>query len=112
MNDSTTAPEPAHLVHVYRGRRVLLDADLARLCGVSLRRVLACSRYFPGEFCFNPARAELFRHRPDVAFARADAVVFTEAGVVAIALTLGVPDAPALGARLVRLLASTNAASH
>jgi hypothetical protein len=51
------------VIHAVRGERVILDADLARIYGVSTKRlneqVKRNARRFPGDFAFRLSKAEL-----------------------------------------------------
>ncbi len=86
---SLASPEPPTAdavraqLHVLRGHRVLLDADLARLYGVPRRRLLALAQRFPGDFCFPLEDSEFFG-----ASMAAPPQVFTEHGALAAAFAL------------------------
>ena len=65
----------ARSIVVVRGRRVLLDADLARLYGVETRvlaqAVSRNSDRFPGDFMFRLTRADLANLRSQIVISRA-----------------------------------------
>jgi hypothetical protein len=58
------------LIHVMRGRRVMIDADLARLNGVTTKAMLQAVRRnlarFPDDFMFQFSETELKNWRSQV----------------------------------------------
>jgi hypothetical protein len=106
-------PEIQQRIHVVRGRRVLLDADLARFYGVTtfnLNKAVARNRdRFPGDFAFKltmrETKALIFRtgiSRSGHGGARKPATVFTEQGVAMLAGVLRSPRAVAVSIAIVR----------
>ena len=63
MPQPTPVPDVQHLVITIRGKRVLLDSDLARLYGVPTKvfnqAITRNAARFPGDFLFQIAREEL-----------------------------------------------------
>ena len=92
-------------IRVFRGHPVLLDSDLARICGVPAQRLLdQLSRHEPlvGELCFAPERDELApsgEASPDRPLRR---YAFTEHGAFMAAILLKTPEAIAMSVQIVR----------
>lgn len=106
-------PEIQQRIHVIRGRRVMLDADLARFYGVTtfnLNKAVARNRdRFPGDFAFKltmkETKALIFQagiSRSRHGGARKPARVFTEQGVAMLAGVLRSPRAMAVSIAIVR----------
>lgn len=92
------------MIHVVRGRRVMLDSDLARLYGVPTRRlneqVRRNPRRFPGDFMFALSREEAFSLRSQFATLKGrgrhrkfKTLAFTEQGVAMLSSVLRSPKA-------------------
>jgi hypothetical protein len=107
------APEIQQRIHVVRGRRVMLDADLARFYGVTtfnLNKAVARNRdRFPGDFAFKltleETKALIFQSGISSSGhggARKPATVFTEQGVAMLAGVLHSPRAVAVSVAIVR----------
>jgi phage regulator Rha-like protein len=108
--------KPAHdlcqLILTLRGQRVILDADLAALYGVSTKRlneqVKRNADRFPSEFAFQLATKELTILRSQIATSRLHGgrrylpYVFTEHGVLMAANVLNSPRAVAVSVALVK----------
>ncbi len=64
--ETLSTQEIVPLIHTFRGQRVILAADLARLYGVETRRlneqVRRNSERFPTDFMFQLTRAEAIEH--------------------------------------------------
>ena len=97
-----------------RGRRVLLDADLARFYGVATanlnKAVSRNSDRFPEDFAFRlsleETRALMFQlgiSKPGRGGVRKPATVFTEQGVAMLASVLHTPRAVAISVAIVRV---------
>lgn len=98
---------------IVRGKRVLLDADLARFYGVGTRElnraVLRNVERFPDDFAFKLTLAEtralmfqLGTSKPGRGGSRKPATVFTEQGVAMLASVLRSPRAVAVSIAIVR----------
>lgn len=87
---------------VLRGRRVLIDADLAALYGVTTKRlneqVKRNTARFPADFMFQLTKKEkdevvaICDHLENLKFSRARPYVFTEYGAVQAANILNSPE--------------------
>jgi hypothetical protein len=100
-------------IHVIRGQRVMLDADLAALYGVSTKRlneqVSRNRRRFPDDFMFELTAAEAANLRSQFATSRSGhggrrfrPRAFTEHGAVMLASVLNTPIAVAASLQVVR----------
>jgi hypothetical protein len=92
-----SAEQIAHLIATLRGRRVMLDSDLAALYGVTTRRlneqVRRNIRRFPSEFAFSVTRQEVANLKSQIATSswggkRKPSLAFTEHGAVMAATVL------------------------
>jgi len=100
-------------IHVIRGQRVMLDADLAALYGVSTKRlneqVRRNRRRFPEDFMVQLTAAEAANLRSQIATSRSGhggrrfrPLAFTEHGAVMLASVLNTPIAVAASLQVVR----------
>jgi hypothetical protein len=100
-------------IHLVRGRRVILDADLARFYGVSSKRLLEQVRRnperFPDDFCFQLTRPEVANLRSQIATSslahggrRYTPWVFTEHGALMAANVLHSPEAVRMSVLVIR----------
>lgn len=107
------APEIQQRIHLVRGKRVILDADLARFYGVTtfnLNKAVARNRdRFPEDFAFRltleETRALIFQSgtsKPGRGGVRKPATVFTEQGVAMLAGVLRSPRAVVMSIAIVR----------
>ncbi len=97
--------EIGHRIYVIRGHRVVMDADLAELYGVSTKRlneqVKRNSGRFPEDFMFQLSKAEMKLWRSQIAPSKPGAKMglrpppyaFTEHGAVMAASVLNSPRA-------------------
>lgn len=102
----------AGLIHTVRGHRVMLDADLARMYGVPLKRLNEQVRRnldrFPRDFAFQLEREELAILKSQIATSsshggrRKIPWAFTEHGALMLASVLSSPVAVAASVRVVR----------
>ena len=103
----------ASLIHVVRGRRVMFDADLARLYGVATKRLNEQVRRnqarFPDDFAFQLTPTEATALRSQIATSnkgrggrRAALLAFTEHGAVMLASVLNSPVAVETSIQVVR----------
>ena len=103
----------AGLIHVVRGRRVMLDSDLARLYGVATKRLNEQVRRnqarFPEDFAFQLTPTETTVLRSQIATSnkgrggrRAALLAFTEHGAVMLASVLNSPVAVETSIQVVR----------
>lgn len=113
---SKTAPAPMvgleGLIHTVRGHRVMLDADLARIYGVPLKRLNEQVRRnadrFPRDFAFQLEREEVAILKSQFAATRSHGGrrtlpwAFTEHGALMLASVLNSPVAVAASVRVVR----------
>jgi len=100
------------LILTLRGQRVMLDSDLARLFGVSTKRLLEQFKRnrdrFPADFAFQLEREEVAILRSQIATSslhggrRYLPVAFTEHGVIMLASVLNSPVAVDASVRVVR----------
>jgi hypothetical protein len=108
-----TAERIAGAIHVVRGQRVMLDADLAALYGVSTGRlneqVKRNAGRFPADFGFRLTPEEAGRLKSQIAISnggrggrRTTPNVFTEHGAVMLASVLNTPVAVATSVQVVR----------
>jgi hypothetical protein len=93
------------LIHVIRGQKVMLDSDLARLYGVSTKRlneqVKRNAERFPSDFMFQLTAAEVASLRSQIATLKSGRgshrkylpYVFTEHGALMLASVLNSPVA-------------------
>lgn len=92
------------MIHMVRGRRVMLDSDLARIYGVSTKRlneqVRRNPRRFPGDFMFALSREEATSLRSQIATLKGrgqhrkfKTLAFTEQGVAMLSSVLRSPKA-------------------
>lgn len=115
MSDSALipAPEIQQRIHFVRGKRVMLDADLARFYGVTtfnLNKAVARNlERFPDDFAFRltleETRALMFQSgisKPGRGGVRKPARVFTEQGVAMLAGVLRSPRAVVMSIAIVR----------
>ncbi len=99
MRPLTPLPGLERTIHLIRGQRVMLDADLARIYGVTTKRlneqVERNRKRFPADFVFRLTRQEWARRgiRP---------YAFTEHGAVMAAAILGTPTAVRASIHVVR----------
>lgn len=108
------APDIAPQIRIVRGQRVLLDADLAALYGVTTKRlneqVRRNQRRFPGDFCFSitnhevpPLRSHFATLEPGRGTHRKyPPPVFTEHGAIMAASILNSPRAVQMSVYVVR----------
>lgn len=97
--------EIAARVHVIRGNAVLMEVDLARVCGMTPARFLEHLRRWeplPGEFCFEPERDELAAAEVDDVGGRFPRCAFTEQGALVAVILLDSRRAIAVGTSIVR----------
>lgn len=94
-------------IYQLRGKRVMLDSDLARLYGVTTKRlneqVARNAERFPEDFAFKPTKQELAILRSQIATSsdmpgthggrRYQPRVFTEHGAIMVAAVLNSPRA-------------------
>ncbi|MBI4625878.1 MAG: ORF6N domain-containing protein [Verrucomicrobia bacterium] len=95
-------------IRVLRGHPVLLDVDLAHICGVPVARLLEQMRRqepLPGEFCFPPERFELVAAAADEVGGHSPQYVFTEHGALMAAMLLETPRTFTRGVQIVRAFA-------
>jgi hypothetical protein len=103
----------ANAIHTVRGQRVMLDADLAALYGVSTKRLNEQVRRnrnrFPPDFAFQLTDDESGRLRSQIATSntgrggrRYTALAFTEHGALMLANVLKSPAATQVSVRIVR----------
>ena len=101
----------AHRIVVVRGEKVLLDADLAELYGVSTGRLNEQVRRnlarFPGDFLFRLANHEIRNLKPQFATSswggrRKLPFAFTEHGAIMVATILNTPRAVDVSVFVVR----------
>jgi hypothetical protein len=101
------------LIHIMRGHKVMLDADLAALYGVPTKRLNEAVKRnvsrFPEEFMFQLSRAEVDSLRSQFATSnerrggrRYSPYVFTEYGVVMLSSVLNSPRAIQANLMIVR----------
>jgi hypothetical protein len=101
------------LIHTIRGERVMLDADLARIYGVSTRVLIQAvkrnSRRFPGDFMFALTLAEARNLRSQIVISslrhggrRYHPYAFTEQGVAMLSGVLRSPRAIAANVAIMR----------
>lgn len=114
MPSKLRANESAAIVQrilVLRGQRVILDADLARLYGVSTSRlneqVRRNSQRFPGDFAFRLTKQELVYLMSQFATSswggkRKLPIAFTEHGAIMAATVLNSPRAVEMAVYVVR----------
>ncbi len=117
MPSSTRADDPsgiAQRILVLRGQRVLLDADLAALYGVSVKRlneqVKRNRARFPGDFVFQPEINEIRFLRSQFAtidtgrgrHSKYPPLAFTEHGAIMAAMVLNSPRAVEMSVYIVR----------
>jgi len=119
MSSSSTAlipaPEIQQRIHLVRGKRVMLDADLARFYGVSTKRlneqVRRNRRRFPGDFCFRLKAGEaesLLRSRSQNATLKRGQNIkylphaFTQHGAIMAATVLNSQTAVEMSVAIVR----------
>jgi len=103
----------AGLIHVVRGRRIMLDSDLARLYGVATKRLNEQVRRnevrFPDDFAFQLTLEEVANLRSQIATSsgewggrRSRPLAFTEHGAVMLASVLNSPAAVETSIQVVR----------
>jgi hypothetical protein len=103
----------ASMIHVIRGQRVMLDSDLARLYGVTTKRLnQQCRRNlnrFPEDFAFQLTADEAARLRSQIATSKRGRqgrrylpLAFTEHGAVMLASVLNSPVAVQASIQMVR----------
>src|ERR1043166_2890162 len=100
------------MIHLLRGQRGMLDFDLARVYGVTTRRLKEQFKRnrerFPGDFAFALTRQELANLRSQIATSslhgghRYLPVAFTEHGTIMLASVLNSPVAIEASVRVVR----------
>jgi hypothetical protein len=116
MLKPTSAPDVLSLVLTLRGRRVLLDSDLARLYGVATKRLNEQVRRnadkFPADFAFQLTDEEFEALRSQNATSnigrggrRYRPYVFTDYGAIQAANVLNSPAATAMSIYVVRSFA-------
>lgn len=103
ISDQVRLPRPIeHHIYVVRGQKVMLDADLAAIYGVSTKRFNEAVRRnparFPDAFMFRLTPAEAATMRSQFATAskrniRYQPLAFTEHGVVMLSAVLNSPRA-------------------
>ncbi len=108
----STAPDLTALILHIRGHRVILDADLARLYGVSTKRLMEQvkrnARRFPSDFLFRlrpHEKAEVVANCDHLAALRFSAALpsaFTEHGAIMAANVLNSPRAVRMSVYVVR----------
>jgi len=102
----------SHLILTVRGQRVMLDSDLARIYGVSLKRLNEQVRRnrerFPRDFAFQLTRQEFANLKSQFATSSSHGGkrklpwVFTEHGAIMLATVLRTPTAVEVSVRVVR----------
>jgi hypothetical protein len=108
-----STPEIQQRIHWIRGKRVMLDTDLARFYGVSTKRLLEQVRRnlarFPDDFFFQLTKSETAALRSQNATSkpgrggrRYNPWVFTEHGAVMIATVLNSPTAARMSVFVIR----------
>ena len=112
MPSPTPAPDLGQLIFVARNQRVILDADLATLYGVSTKRlneqVKRNAGRFPPEFAFPLRPKELINLKSQFATSsshggrRSPPYAFTEHGVLMAANVLKSPRAVAVSVALIK----------
>jgi len=100
------------MIYLIRGQRVMLDFDLARVYGVTTKRLKEQfrrnARRFPGDFAFQLANQELIILRSQIATSRLHGglrylpMAFTEHGALMLASVLSSPVAVDASVRVVR----------
>lgn len=99
------------MVHVIRGKRVMLESDLARIYGVSTKRLKEQFKRnrdrFPADFAFQLTNQEFMLMRSQIATSsrrnmRQRPYVFTEHGAIMLASILNSPVAIEASVRVVR----------
>jgi len=119
-NTSVAAPRAlAHRILTFRGQRVMIDADLAELYGVSTRAlnqaVKRNAARFPEDFMFRLTRAEKEQlvasggHLARLKFSPALPFAFTEHGAIQAANVLNSSQAVAMGVHVVRAFVKARA---
>lgn len=106
------APRVESLILLIRGQRVMVDADLAALYGVSTKRlneqVRRNARRFPEDFCFQLSPAEKAEvvancdHLARLRFSPSRPYAFTEHGAIMAANVLNSPRAVEMSVHVVR----------
>jgi hypothetical protein len=92
-------------IRVFRGHPVLLDSDLADICGVPAAQLLDEVHHhepLAGELCFAPQREELVSHGASTARLNSRRYAFTEHGAFMVAMLLQTPAAIAVSVQIVR----------
>lgn len=111
MKAQLAAERVADLILVVRGCRVMLDADLAILCGVPTKALLQAVRRnaerFPEDFMFELSRQEVRDLRPQFVTAswggrRTTPSAFTEQGTAMLSSVLRTPRAIAVNIEIMR----------
>jgi hypothetical protein len=115
MATSARVSDPAEIARrilVLRGHRVLVDADLADLYGVSTKALNQAVRRnrgrFPGDFCFRTSDMEksevvtICDHLQRLKFSRTTPLAFTEQGAFMAAAVLNSPRAVDMSVYVVR----------
>ena len=100
------------MIYLIRSQRVMLDFDLARIYGVTTKRLKEQFRRntqrFPGDFAFQLTNQELINLRPQIATSclhgglRYLPMAFTEHGALMLASVLNSPTAVEASVRVVR----------
>ncbi|MBW2448910.1 MAG: ORF6N domain-containing protein [Deltaproteobacteria bacterium] len=99
MNDSIPIKNITGLIYLIRGKKVMLDRDLAELYGVETKRLKEQVRRnierFPDDFMFELSKSELTNWRSQFATSNRDKIglryrpmVFTEQGVAMLSSVL------------------------
>lgn len=94
-----------HRIRIFHGHPVLLEVDLALICGVTVAQLLDRVRRsdpIPGEFCFQVERGELVAGVDDGSNGRCPPHVFTEHGALMAAMLLEPSRGIAIGVQIVR----------
>ena len=112
MTNPDMLPRIEHQILVFRGQKVMVDADLAALYGVSTKAlnqaVKRNSARFPADFMFQLTADEKSKvvtncdHLAKLKFSKSLPFAFTEYGAVAIANVLASPQAVEMGIYVVR----------
>ena len=99
------------MIHIIRGQRVMLDSDLAKIYGVTTKRLneqhRRNARRFPKDFAFLLSREEVANLRSQIATSsyggrRYRPTAFTEHGAIMLASVLNSPVAIEASVRFVR----------
>ena len=113
MNRSLIRKEIAPLIHVIRGKRVMLDSDLAELYGVETKQLNRAVRRnvarFPEDFMFQLSEQDITNLRCQIGTSsssyggrRYRPLVFTEQGVAMLSSVLQSKEAAMINIQIIR----------